>query len=67
MILITDNKTRHREITGIYIIINKQNGKKYIGQSLRVYERWREHYSEPCENSAIDAAIRKYGKESFEV
>lgn len=66
VILITDNKIRHKEVSGIYMIINKQNGKKYIGQSVRVYERWREHCTEPCQGSAIDAAIKKYGEESFE-
>ena len=67
MLLITDGKKRHEEKSGIYLIINKINGKQYIGQSIRVYERWREHYSEPSQNSLIDAAIQKYGVSNFEV
>lgn len=39
MLLITDGKKRHEEKSGIYLIINKINGKQYIGQSIRVYER----------------------------
>lgn len=67
MKLITDGEKRHKEICGIYLIINTKNNKKYIGQSVHIYERWREHYSEPCKTSLIDKAIQKYSKESFEV
>lgn len=28
---------------GIYMITNKINNKKYIGQSIRIETRWREH------------------------
>lgn len=49
---------------GIYKIENLINGKVYIGQSIRIERRWKEH----CFNSSdslISAAIKKYGKENF--
>lgn len=38
-IKINDNKSKHKPVTGIYLIINNINNKKYIGQSVNVYER----------------------------
>ena len=57
---------------GIYKIENKVNGKIYIGQSVNIPRRWRQH-----RNTAIDSnkeeygyplykAIRKYGLENFD-
>lgn len=50
----------------IYKITNLINGKIYVGQSKNVQKRWNEHchYSK-SENSLIDLAIYKYGKENF--
>lgn len=56
---------------GIYKIINTVNGKVYVGQSINIYERWAQHkyksiYPEELGyNSAIHAAMRKYGFENF--
>ena len=30
-------------ITGIYSIKNKINGKVYIGKSINIYNRWKQH------------------------
>lgn len=49
---------------GIYKIENLLNHKIYIGQSVHIEKRWREH----CELNAkglIGKAISKYGKENF--
>ena len=56
---------------GIYIIKNDINDKVYIGQSINIHKRIQEHFwKSECSkdvsyNSALHAAIRKYGKEHF--
>lgn len=54
----------------VYKIINKINGKFYIGQTIRTFEqRWIEHCRD-ANNSEVStyfhSAIKKYGKENFE-
>lgn len=55
----------------IYFIINKINGKIYVGKTNRPQNRWQEHLrtaSDKSNNgfSVIHSAILKYGKDSFE-
>lgn len=56
---------------GIYKIVNEINGKVYIGQSIHIEQRIKEHfYKAKCEkdisyNSILHQAIRKYGTENF--
>lgn len=56
---------------GIYKITNLENGKIYIGQSVDIEERWKQHKwkafnsNELAYNSAIHAAFRKYGLDKF--
>lgn len=63
-------------MTGIYMITNIKNGKKYIGQSKRLMERWGEHlrsaqpekYSSKGERdnkTSIHLAMQKYGAFNF--
>lgn len=55
----------------IYLITNKINGKRYVGQTRTALKvRMSKHYSDAkCEPgvTGIDAAIRKYGQENFDV
>lgn len=59
-------------MVGIYLIKNKANNKVYIGQSIDVDKRIKEHfYKALCEkdvsfSSILHVAIRKYGKEMFD-
>lgn len=52
------------KISGIYCITNKINGKKYIGQSIDIIDRFRQH-KKKSSNQIISKAIRKYGVDNF--
>ena len=52
----------------IYMTTNMINGKKYIGSSKDVYNRWNQHLTELRKGKHtkhIQAAYYKYGEESF--
>lgn len=52
--------------TGIYKIENKINGYVYIGQSVNIENRWREHKrGKQSPNMVISRAIKKYGSSNF--
>lgn len=51
---------------GIYKITNIVNGKMYIGQSVDIDRRWKEHvYDSKNGSSIIYRAMRKYGVDNF--
>ena len=55
-------------MVGIYKITNQVNGKVYIGQSVRIKQRWSQHKAEAKENrrnTLLYNAMRKYGIENF--
>lgn len=55
-------------ISGVYRIVNKINGKYYIGSSIDIDKRWKYHLSESKQNRykyPLYNAIRKYGKDNF--
>src|SRR3990167_5955989 len=57
-----------KRISGVYMILNRINGKKYIGSSKDVYNRWNQHLTELRKGKHtkhIQAAYYKYGEESF--
>lgn len=49
---------------GIYKITNKLNGKVYIGQSVDIDTRWRQHINTK-DDALIHKSIQKYGAENF--
>ena len=52
---------------GIYLITNKINGKKYVGQSIDIQRRFYEHRCISHEtNVHLKYALKKYGKDNFE-
>ena len=65
-----DNVLSNRNILlnkgGIYSFINNINGKQYIGSAKDLYLRLNEHLSKRKSNSALQAAILKYGLENFD-
>lgn len=52
---------------GIYSITNKETGKMYIGQSIDIERRFKQHCIRTKKNNSyIDNSIRKHGKNAFE-
>ena len=52
---------------GIYLITNKVNGKKYVGQSIDIEERWKRHIIASKKSElVIYRAMRKYGIDNFD-
>lgn len=52
-------------ICGIYCITNKINGKKYIGQSVDIFTRWKQERSGRV-NKYLRSAFKKYGLHNFD-
>lgn len=56
-------------MVGIYKVTNKKSGKSYIGQSIHIKERWRQHV-EASKKDIIDSEfhsdLKKYGKSNFD-
>lgn len=52
-------------MVGIYMYENKKNHKKYIGQSINITKRRRQHYFLPSQYSKIDDALHNEGLDNF--
>lgn len=54
---------------GVYLIRNSVNGKVYVGSSVNIEQRWRQHKSDLNKNSHhsghLQAAWNRYGAEAF--
>lgn len=59
------------KVIGVYKVTNNINGHCYIGSSLDIERRWREHHSKPFNKKSADygfkfySAIRSYGIKNF--
>lgn len=53
-------------MVGIYKITNLENNKIYIGQSINIEERWKDHRTDYLRSDVLlYRAMRKYGIENF--
>lgn len=59
-----------KKTCGIYMVCNKINGFVYIGQSIDIDNRWKQHRRELKNNSHVNQHLQnawnKYGKENFD-
>lgn len=53
-------------MVGIYMFVNKLNNKKYIGQSINIEKRKKEHIKRPSKYSKFDNHLSKLGIEAFD-
>jgi group I intron endonuclease len=51
----------------IYLITNKIDGKKYVGQTLiyDIHKRWKQHFQNNSNCIYLKNALNKYGKDNF--
>ena len=67
----TVNLNKVKNMCGIYLIENKLDGKKYVGQSRDIAHRWSNHlsrYNQTTDkeyNKVLYRAFRKYGIDNF--
>lgn len=61
--------TKNKIISGIYIIENLINGKKYVGSSVDIKRRWLTHKADFKKGKGVNQHFQnswnKYGKENF--
>jgi group I intron endonuclease len=55
------------KICGIYKITHRESGRAYVGLSVDIYARWRQHksFARHGRKSAIYSALLKYGPDAF--
>lgn len=52
-------------LCGIYVITHRASGRRYVGQSVDIRKRWREHLA-GAGGLRVCRAINKYGAEAFD-
>jgi group I intron endonuclease len=55
------------KMCGIYVIKHLESGKVYVGQSVDIHRRWRQHRNTKPQNSAcmLHTDLAKYGRDAF--
>lgn len=52
-------------VAGVYLWINRENGKKYVGSSVNLYSRFTRYFGLKRVHGIIGNALRKYGLDGF--
>jgi group I intron endonuclease len=59
------------KLSGVYMIVNKINRKRYVGSSENIYDRWKKHLGDLRKgihhSILFQRAYYKYGEENFEL
>ena len=64
----TSASSDKHERVRLYLITNKVNGKRYVGQTTRTVEaRWKQHCWPQNRNGYMQNSIKKYGRDAFTV
>src|SRR6187402_310987 len=60
-------KDENRHKSGVYMILNNKNNKKYIGSAStnKINVRFRNHLYHQTGSKLVSAAVAKYGIENF--
>lgn len=65
----SNERNEHKTISGIYLITNTKNNKKYVGQSWNIFQRWTNHRTSLRGgyhgNTHLQNAWNKYGEDNF--
>ena len=66
----TIDYTNLNEKSGIYMLINSENNKRYVGSSKNLYDRLHQHFHNLKYNKHhslhLQASYNKYGESNFE-
>lgn len=54
-----------KKTCGIYCITHTESGKQYVGQSVDITERWKQHTTPKKNSTGIKGAIMKHGVNAF--
>jgi group I intron endonuclease len=60
-----DLKADLKNVGGVYGLINIKDKKQYIGSSLNIYERLRDHLKGVSLNERLQRSITKHGLNNF--
>lgn len=52
-------------LMGIYLITHRASGKRYVGQSIDIARRWREHWGGRGDSPMLTNALKKHGPDAF--
>ena len=52
-------------LAGIYVVTHRTTGKRYVGQSVSIATRWKDHLSGQGNSPKLAAALRKHGPDAF--